>query len=151
MSISAYTNSITSHFNTQWNSRTPVCNDNAPFVTPDPEDLSSNPNSWVKVEVWDGKGNKASLGAGAQLRRYTGTVFIEVYSAKSHGTGYVKDYVDQIISIFRDVQANGVTYYEPSVSRVGEKYYANTGSSTNATSQWWSATVAIPFRYDEIA
>ena len=141
MGSSAFNIVIENTFNTSWGSTTPIKFDNVPFDTPS--------TSWVSIMVWDGKSNKASLGPSTQLRRSIGTVFVDIYTPVGAGSAAARTYSDQVKSIFRDLEVSGLTFYEGTVSRLGEKYYTNSGTGVPATSQWFQISVAIPFKYDE--
>lgn len=138
---------IESRFSTLWGVTTPIKFDNVPFDV--------QPVSWVSLSVMDGDSDKASLGAGVQLRRTLGTVQLDIYAiagSSGGGSGYARQLTDSIKAIFRDVQlsdgAGGtITFYEGKVKRIGEQYWAATGSTTGTT-QWYQMLVSIPFFYD---
>lgn len=145
MSNSALLLAVENRFRTQWasvNPTVPVRYDGIPFTPPEPQ------SPFVCIEVWDGDRNKASVGPGVQVRREFGTVFVDVYTEPDVGTLPARTLCDQITTIFRDVQVSGITFYEPSILRVGEKYYPGV-QGTSGTAQWYMMKVAIPFKYDE--
>lgn len=142
MSTASLNIAVENLFATNWGSSTPVQFDNVPFETPN--------NPWVKVEVWDGKTRKASLGSGSQLRRSVGTVFVTINTPTGSGSKTAREYADQVCAIFRDAQISGITFEEPDVSRLGEVYHGATGGNTSGTSQWFILKVAIPYHYDFI-
>ena len=132
-------------FNTQWAALNPTVTikfDNIDFTVPDNA-------AWVALEVWEGESTKASIGAGTQLRRTTGTAFVTIYVPKSTGSKTARGYADQVKGIFRDVYTANFVFFEGSVSRLGEVYYASTGGGTTGTAQWYQMKVAIPFMYNE--
>lgn len=144
MGSSALNIIIEDKFKTVWGATTPIRFDNVPFQIPQ--------SSWVSIEVWDGDSSKASLGTSPQLRRTFGTVFVGVFTPvapEGIGSGGARSYADSVKAIFRDLSVSGVTFFEASVSRLGEKYYTNSGTGVPATSQWYQMSVAIPFKYDE--
>jgi len=140
MGTAALSITIEDTFNASWGSTTPVRFDNVAFTPPK--------TSWVSLEVWDGKSDKASLGIGSQLRRSLGTVFISIFTPLNGGSKPARLLADQVSAVFRDIVVSEVTFYEADVSRVGEKYYTNSGTGVPATSQWYQMNVAVPFKYD---
>lgn len=141
MGTSATNIAIENLFTTGWGSTTVVKYDGAP--------LQSYPTTaWVSIEVWDGLANKASLGSGAQLRRSTGTVFINIYTPLNKGSKAARDYADTVCTIFRDKQISGITFEEPDVRRVGEQYFTING--VQSTTMWFQLVVSIPFFCDTI-
>lgn len=128
-------------FATGWGTTTPVRYDNVPFTAPDS-------SAWVSVEVWDGRSIKGSLGAGVQLRRSVGTVFVTIYTPINNGSKAARDYADQVVLIFRDVQVSGITFEEPDVSRIGEAHYTSTGAASTGTALLYQLKVAISFHMD---
>jgi len=141
MGTAALNIAIENQFNTSWGTTTPIRFDNVGFTPPS--------TSWVSLEVWDGKSNKASLGTGSQMRRTTGTVFIDVFTPLNDGSKPARELADQVSAVFRDVVVSGLTFYEANISQIGEKYYTNSGTGVPATAQWYQMSVAIPFKYDE--
>ena len=141
MGISALNIAIENAFDTAWGSTTPIRFDNVDFTVPD--------SSWVSIEVWPGKSEKASLGAGVQLRRTVGTVFIMIFTPVSNGVKPAAQLADSVIAVFRDLVVSGITFHEATTSRISEKYYTNSGTGVPATSQQYQMAVAIPFKYDE--
>jgi hypothetical protein len=145
MSNSALLLAVENRFRTEWalvNPTITVRYDGVSFTPPSPQ------ASWVAIEVWDGDRDKASIGPGVQVRREFGTVFVDVYTEPDIGSLTARDLCDDITTIFRDVQVSGITFYEPSILRVGEKYYPGV-QGTSGTAQWYMMKVAIPFKYDE--
>ena len=140
MGTSALNIAIEDTFKTAWGNTTPVRYDNVSFDPP------STP--WLSLEVWDGKSIKASVGVGSQLRRTIGTVFISIFTPLNGGSRPARLFADQVSTIFRDLVVNGVTFYEADMSRIGEKYYTNSGTGVPATSQWYQINVAVSFKYD---
>lgn len=144
MGTSALNIAVENLFSVEWGDTTPVKYDNVPFVTP--------ATSWVELTIMDGPSKKMSLGAGVQLRRSLGTVFVTVYCPIDLGSKQARQYADQVVDIFRDVQVSGITFHEPSKQRRGESHYPNTGASANtsgSTAKWYQMSVAIPYHYDE--
>lgn len=142
MASSALNTTIESTFATAWASTTPIKYDNVDFTPVEGV-------SFVSLEVWDGVSTKASVGAGVQVRRTIGTTFVHVYTPLNGGSKPARDLADSIKTVFRDLQVGGITFEEGDVLRIGEKYYASSGTSVNGTGQWYEMIVAIPFRYDE--
>lgn len=153
MTTATYTTAIESRFATQWAAgpNTLVCYDNVPFIMPE------EPEPWVRVEVYDGSVDRASLGP-THLERSTGTAFFTVYVKKGEGSVEAREFVDEIINIFRSHQEiipgkGTITFYDAQVKRLGEIYASGSGSSVSSTVasiQWFAMVVAIGFRYDEI-
>ena len=141
MGTEALNITIENTFEVKWAKETPICIDNIDFDPPT--------TSWVKLEIWDGKSNKKSLGVDVQLRRSLGTVFITIYTPTNKGSRPARILVDKVKSIFRDLVVNQVTFYEGDVTRIGEKYYSSGVAKVSATDQWYQMAVAIPFKYDE--
>lgn len=141
LGISALNIAIENAFDTAWADATSVRYDNVNFTVPT--------TSWVELQVWPGKANKASMGTGVQLRRMTGTVFINIFTPLNGGAKPAADLADAVTAVFRDLVVSGITFYEGSTSRLSEKYYTNSGTGVPATSQWYQMSVAIPFKYDE--
>lgn len=141
MGTAALNVAIENTFNTAWGSTTPIRFDNVAFTPPE--------TSWVSLEVWDGKSNKASIGTGSQLRRSIGTVFVTIFTPLNGGSKPARQLADQVSAVFRDLVVSGVTFYEADFSRVGEKYFTNSGTGVPATAQWYQIGVAIPYKYDE--
>jgi len=140
MATSAINIAVENLFKTAWGSRTTVKYDNIDFVIP--------AVAWVGLEVWDGKSQKASLGSGAQLRRSTGTVFVNIYTPLRKGSKAARDLADYVLPIFRDVQVSGITFEEPDVRRVGEQYFSING--VQSTTQWYQLVVSIPYFHDVV-
>lgn len=141
MGIATISVAVENLFSTNWGTTTPIRYDNVPFTPPQ--------TAWVSIETWPGNSSKASLGNSLQLRRSLGTVFISVYTPIGDGSKPARDLADQVAAIFRDKQVSGITFQEPDMGRVGEIYYAATGSGVVGTTQWYQAKVAVPFFYDE--
>lgn len=141
MGSSALNIAIENKFATSWGAKTPIKYDNVPFTPPT--------TSWVAIETWDGKSEKASVGAGQQLRRSLGTVFVMIFTPVGGGSKAARGYADDVKAVFRDLVVSGVTFFEGDVTRIGEKYYTNSGTGVPATSQWMQFAVSIPFKYDE--
>lgn len=151
MTTATYTTAIESRFATQWAAgpNTLVCYDNVPFIMP------AEPEPWVRVEVFDGSVDRASLGR-KHLQRSTGTAFFTVYVEKSTGSVGARELVDKIIEIYRDYQQvisgkGTITFYDADVKRLGEVYASGAGSSISSTVgsiQWYAIVVSIAFRYD---
>ncbi len=133
---------IEDKFKTAWGTTTSVRYDNVAFTPP-------TNTSWLGLEVWDGQSTKARIGVGTQLRRAVGTVMISIFAPLNGGSRPARLLADQVSAVFRDVVVSDVTFYEADVSRVGEKYYTNSGTGVPATSQWYQINVAVPFKYDE--
>jgi len=127
-------------FATAWGSTTTVRYDNNPFTIPS--------TSWVSLSVYPGKTNKASAGTGTQLRRMIGTVRIDIYTPINGAVKPAADLADSVVSVFRDLVVSGITFYEATLSRIGEQYYSASGTGVSSTTKWYQITVAIPFRYD---
>lgn len=140
MSNSAENIAIENLFKVGWGSTTGVKYDNVPFTVPT--------TAWVSIEVWNGQSQKASLGSGAQLRRSTGTVFVNIYTPLNKGSKAARDYADLVIPIFRDKQVSGITFEEPDVRRVGEQYFSING--VQSTTQWYQLVVSIPYFHDVV-
>jgi hypothetical protein len=141
MGTAALNIAIEDMFETAWASTTPIRVDNVGFTPPT--------TSWVSVEVWDGKTDKASLGGGTQLRRSVGTVLVNIFTPLNGGSRPARLLSDQVSGIFRDVVVSGITFYEADIKRVGEKYFTNSGTGIPGTAQWYQMMVAVPFKYDE--
>lgn len=141
MGTEALNITIENTFEVKWAGETPICIDNVDFDPPI--------TSWVKLEVWDGKSNKKSLGINSQLRRSFGTVFITIYTPINKGSRPARFLVDKVKSIFRDLVVGGITFYEGDVTRIGEKYQSGGVAKVSATDQWYQMAVSIPFKYDE--
>lgn len=129
-------------FNTAWGNTTPIKFENVPFNPP------SNA-AWVEVSVHDGSSSKKTLGPSVQLRRSLGTVFITVYGPLNQGSKPTRQLADQITAIFRDLQTDGITFFEGSVSKLGEVYYTHNVQSSSTPSTWYQMKVAIPYFYDQ--
>jgi len=138
MATSTINIAVENLFKTAWGSRTTVKYDNVPFVIP--------AVAWVGIEVWDGASTKASLGSGAQLRRSTGTVFVNIYTPLNKGSKAARDLADFACAVFRDVQVSGITFEEPDVRRVGEQYF--TVGGVQSTTQWYQLVVSVPYFCD---
>lgn len=143
-------NAIEEYFDAAWAARTPVCYDNVPFIA------SETPEPWLKLEVYDGTVERASLGP-THLERSTGTAFFTIYVPKGEGSQEARGYVDDIIGLFRsrqEIVAGGtLTYFDAVVKRVGESYASGAGSSissTVASTQWFSMIVSIAYGYDKV-
>ena len=126
-----------------------VAYDNAPFVVPENQ-------TWFSVEIHDGIVGRTSLGPTFN-ERSVGTVFFTIYSPKSTGSDPARKVADDIIAAFRSVQfatSNGIiTFYNPTVKRVGEAYASGAGSAISATvasTQWYQLIVQVPFKHDEV-
>lgn len=141
MGTEALNIAIENTFNISWGTTTPIRFDNVAFTPPD--------TSWVSLEVWDGNSRKASLGTGIQLRRAMGTVFIDIFTPLNGGSKPARALADQVSAIFRDVVVSGITFYEADITRIGEKYFTNSGTGVPATAQWYQVHIGIPFKYDE--
>lgn len=138
MATSAINIAIENLFKNGWGSTTSIKYDNVPFTVPSV--------SWVSISVWDGNSQKMSLGAGAQLRRSTGTVFINIYTPLNKGSKAARDLADLVIPIFRDKQVSGITFEEPDVRRIGEQYFSING--VESTTQWYQMVVSVPYFHD---
>jgi hypothetical protein len=138
MATSAINIAIENLFATGWAATTDIKYDNAPFTVP--------AVSWVSIECWDGVSSKASIGSGAQLRRSTGTVFVNIYTPINKGSRAARDLADSVQDIFRDKQVSGITFEEPDVRRIGEQYFSING--VQSTTQWYQMIVAIPYFHD---
>jgi hypothetical protein len=103
----------------------------------------------VSIVVRESKSSKASLGAGEQLRRTIGTVFVDIFSPIGRGSKPTRDLIDSVKAVFRDQQVSGVTFMEASDTIFGERYYTNSGTGTPATAQQYQALVTIPYVYEE--
>jgi hypothetical protein len=114
-------------------------------VDPAVQDLSP----YVSLQIQELKSNTVTIGAPTKRRRTIGNVHLEVSVPRQVGTITARTMADDIKTIFRDVMTvSGIEFFEGSVSRIGEKYYANNGSALPETSQKWILVVSIPFRYD---
>ena len=138
MATSAINIAIENLFTTGWGSTTAVKYDNAPFTVP--------AVSWVSIECWDGVSGKKSLGTGPQLRRSTGTAFVNIYTPLNKGSKAARDLADAVQVIFRDKQVSGITFEEADVRRIGEQYFSING--VQSTTQWYQMVVAIPYFHD---
>lgn len=134
---------IESTFTTSWGSTTTVAYDNVAYTPPVDA-------SWVKIYVRDGDSEKISIGKSPQCRRTLGTVFVDIFTVVGQGSKPVRALADSVKATFRDLRVDGIQFYEGTVTIFGEKYYTNSGTGVPATSQWYQAAVAIPFKYDEV-
>jgi len=134
---------IESTFATAWGSTTTVAFDNVPFTPP-------TSASWVKITVREGDSEKITLGSSPQRRRTVGTVFIDVFTVVGQGSKPVRALADSVKTVFRDLRVSGIQFFEGDVMVQGERYYTNSGTGVPATSQWYQATVALPFKYDVV-
>lgn len=134
---------IENKFATSWGATTVIAYDNVNFTPPENA-------SWVKIYVRDGDSTKVSIGSSQQIRRTFGTVFVDIFTVIGQGSLTVRTLADSVKTIFRDLFLSGIQFYEGDVMVFGEKYYTNSGTGVPATSQWYQATVSIPFRYDEV-
>lgn len=140
MATSSLNIAVENLFKTGWGTTTSIRFDNVPFTVP--------ATAWVSIETWDGKSQKASVGNGAQLRRSTGTVFVNIYTPLNKGSKAARDLADLVLPIFRDKQVSGITFEEPDVRRMGEQYFSING--VQSTTQWYQLIVSIPYFQDVI-
>lgn len=131
-------------FATAWGSTTTVAYDNVAFVPP-------TGSSWVKIYVRDGDSSKITLGTSPQRRRTIGTVFVDIFTPIGQGSAPVRTLADSVKAVFKDLRINGIQFDGGGDVIVwGERYYTNSGTGVPATSQWYQATVAQAFKFDEI-
>lgn len=134
---------VESTFATAWGSTTTVAYDNVAFTPP----VGS---SWVKIYVKEGDSQKITLGESPQTRRTLGTVFVDIFTPIGTGSKAARTYGDSIKTIFKDLRVSGIQFMEGDLQVWGERYYTNSGTGVPATSQWYQASVAIPFKYDVV-
>ena len=135
---------VESTFATAWGSTTTIAYDNVAFTPP----VGS---SWVKIYVREGDSSKITIGTAPQRRRTLGTVFVDIFTPIGQGSKAVRTYADNVKAIFKDLRVSGIQFDGAGdVMVFGERYYTNSGTGVPATSQWYQATVAIPFKYDVV-
>lgn len=117
-------------FSTNW-PHTQIAYDGKTF---DPRSLSE----WVRIAVREADGNQASCGSQNILFRYTGTVFVQVFTVNGKGSGRALELADLVTPIFRSLIVDGIHYKVPVVTRVG------------SADAWYQVNVSCEYYREEI-
>lgn len=130
MSYLAQDNEIQTKFRTSWGTTTPISWPNVDFTPPD--------GSWCRFSVNDGESGQIGLGSLPATIRYSGTIYIQIFTKQNIGTSAALTLADQAKLIFNNWCGTTVACYAARVKKVG-----------NTTDGWYQVNVSIPFRRDE--
>ncbi len=113
---------IESHFEREWDNRTPVVYDNGPV----PRDINSE---WVRltVDVLDGEPRSIAYGP---KTRYVGNLVLQIYTPLGEGSRTAYKHADRFREIFANQRIeNDVVFRSLDIVRVGspEKVYQLNG------------------------
>jgi len=111
---------------------TRIAVDNIDFEPP-------NNEAWVRLQIFENESQRMTIG-NPGIHRTIGLIAISIFVPEGTGTQVARTYADTIAAIFRDVQFNGITCRESTVTNAGnyESWY-----QVNVTTEfYWDGTYA---------
>lgn len=93
---------------------------------------------WVRMNIRPAASVQVDICPGRPRSRTTGSIIFQVFSPVGKGDAAAIKLADKIKAAFRMVTADGIVYFEPTITTVG------------VTQSWWQVNVTCPFQYDEI-
>lgn len=124
---------LRTRFNAIWASRTTVDFPNHTFIQPSP------PAPWCRFRVTNGASDRMSIGAGTNLYRNLGIIFVQIFIPDDTDVTVGYGHADVAAGIFRDWGGATVQCRTPNIKEVGSDGLG-----------WFQINVSIPFRRDEI-
>lgn len=123
---------ITSRLDSAWNGVTPISFPNVNFTPPNPQD------SWIALHINDGASQQISIGALPAVIRYTGVIYVQVFTVRDIGSGEALALADAVKNIFNNWCGVNVRCYAARIKTVGVD-----------DNGWFQVNVSIPFIRDE--
>ena len=123
---------IRAHFNTEWNSLTPIAWPDVQFTKPN--------GTWVRFSMKNNDGFQASIGApSSNMFRRRGIVYIQIFQKEGQGSTDARAKADTAADIFIGQVIQGIRFYDVNARDIG--------ADGNGWYQW---QVAAEFEYDRI-
>jgi len=128
MSFDTIRRDIEQRISDNWGA-TPIAFENTAFKPP--EDYSP----WIRVRIFDDIVQRITISDPATYR-HSGLLVIEIFTERNTGTGVARTHGGELATLFRDVQFNGITFREPSLTNAGEE------------SGYFKMNLSTPFKWD---
>lgn len=106
------------------------------------EPLAAEPagDVWLSVQATSNRLHPIELGA--DVWQEEGTIYVDVHAPVNTGTDAARALAKQVVNLFRSVAGSPVTYTD---SNLGN------GAAADPDGIWWTMTVAVDYRYQDIA
>jgi hypothetical protein len=106
------------------------------------EPLPRDPGAevWLSVQATSNRLHPIELGA--DVWQEEGTIYVDVHVMTNSGTDAARATAKQVADLFRAVAGSSIVYLE---SNLGN------GSAADPDGIWWTMTVAVDYRYQDIA
>ena len=133
MSEQTANNELRTRFDTVWANRTPVAWPNVTFTPPSPQ------ASWCRFSITNGEAQQTTIGSTTNNHRFTGVIYIQVFTATNAGDSVALQRADEAAAIFRNWCGTNIRCREATIKTIG----------ANADG-WYQINVSIPYRRDEL-